>query len=129
MMSTMDSPEEFEIARVAEPERVLVTVRGDVDLTTADEFSRQLEAAGQEGRDVVVDLAGVTFLDSTGVRTLVNAYRSARRRGFFVSIRGARDWVARMLNVTGVAGLMATRTRPEMPTYRPDHPGLRPPLG
>jgi len=125
----MDSPEEFEIARVAEPEHVLVTVRGDVDLTTADELSRELEAAAQEDRDVVVDLAGVTFLDSTGVRSLVNAYRAARRRGLLVSISGARDWVARMLDVTGVAGLMATRTRSEMPPYRTDHPGLRPPLG
>ncbi|WP_051367888.1 STAS domain-containing protein [Hamadaea tsunoensis] len=125
----MDSPEDFEIARVAEPEHVLVTVRGDVDLTTADQLGRQLEAAAEEDRDVVVDLAGVTFLDSTGVRTLVDAYRAGRRRGLFVSISGARDWVARMLEVTGVAGLMATRMRPEMPAYRPDHPGLRPPLG
>lgn len=128
-MSTMDSPDEFEIARFAEPEHILVTVRGDVDLTNAEELGRQLEAAAAEERDVVVDLGGVTFLDSTGIRTLVNAYRAARRRGRWISISGARDWVARMLDVTGVAGLMATRTRPEIPTYRPERPGLRPPRG
>ena len=101
------------VERFAEAGHIRVTVRGDIDLTTVGELSRQLSAAARdEERDVVVDLRDVTFLDSTGVRALVDAYKEAERKGHEMSVSGARSWVAKMLELTGVAGLLSRRNRP-----------------
>jgi anti-sigma B factor antagonist len=54
--------------------RVIVAVRGEVDLATADEVQRVLDELRSEGwRDVVVDLREVEFLDSTGLSLLLTA--------------------------------------------------------
>jgi len=103
--------QDFAVERVSEPDVTTVTVRGDVDLTTVGQLSQELHTATEQQRDVVIDLAGVTFIDSTGVRALVEAYRSARQAGLSLSVRGARHWVARVLEVTGVANMLSMPTR------------------
>jgi len=101
--------QDFAVERQSEPDATAVIVRGDVDLTTVGRLSEELRSATADQRDVVIDLAGVTFIDSTGVRALVEAYRAARQAGLGLSVRGARHWVARVLEVTGVATMLSTR--------------------
>jgi anti-anti-sigma factor len=49
-----------------------LTVRGDLDAATADAFCQRLaEVAGGSPRRLVIDLAGVGFLDSAGLRAFV----------------------------------------------------------
>jgi anti-anti-sigma factor len=49
-----------------------VTVRGEIDVATAETFYRQLASVADGGpRRVVIDLAGVGFLDSSGLRAFV----------------------------------------------------------
>lgn len=57
----------------------VVTVAGDVDLTSAGALHDGLDTQFQLGsRHVVVDLDGVTFLDSTGLGVLVALLRAVR---------------------------------------------------
>jgi anti-sigma B factor antagonist len=99
--------QEFTVERSDGGDRTTVTVRGDVDLGTVNALGQALEQATREGGQVVIDMTDVTFLDSTGVRVLVEAYRSAQRHGGVLYVRGARHWVARVLEVTGVARLLS----------------------
>lgn len=99
--------QEFAVERSNGADRITVTVRGDVDLGTVDALGQALDQATREGGQVVIDMTDVTFLDSTGVRVLVEAYRSAQRHGGVLYVRGARHWVARVLEVTGVARLLS----------------------
>ncbi|WP_290856620.1 STAS domain-containing protein [Hamadaea sp.] len=103
--------QDFAVERKSEPDATAVIVRGDVDLTTVAQLTEELQSATQGEQDVVIDLAGVTFIDSTGVRALVEAYRSARQAGLQLSVRGARHWVARVLEVTGVATMLSAQSR------------------
>lgn len=48
----------------------VLSVKGEIDLATAPEFHRELERVTQNGRDVVVDLSQVGFMDLRGVRIL-----------------------------------------------------------
>jgi anti-anti-sigma factor len=98
--------QDFAVERSDGEDRIVVAVRGDVDLGTVDALSQALEQATRGGGQVVIDMTDVTFLDSTGVRVLVEAYRSAQRSGGALYVRGARHWVARVLEVTGVARLL-----------------------
>lgn len=84
--------------------RRVITVNGDVDLESSDglvEAVRQLLADGAAPA-IIVDLAGVGFLDSSGVRALLVAQRETAARGGSLSVSGARGIVADVLRITAV---------------------------
>lgn len=82
--------------------RCRVTVVGEVDHSVGEDLQREIERAARSYDDVVVDLSGCDFIDSTGLSILIRAWKnhlSAERR--FV-LCGARDQVKRVLEVSGV---------------------------
>jgi anti-sigma B factor antagonist len=81
------------------PEGVIV-VHGDIDVAGGP----ILEAAilDREGNGaVVIDLADVFFIDSSGLRSLLGASRRARTRGANVVLRHVGSEVLRLLEITG----------------------------
>jgi anti-sigma B factor antagonist len=57
-----------------------VLLRGDLDLSTAKQAEQGIEDAERSGlKTVVIDLRGLTFMDSTGLRVIVSADKRARR--------------------------------------------------
>lgn len=59
--------------------RVAVMLSGDLDLGTADELRQEIDSLREAGfDDIALDLAGVRFLDSTGLQTLLSYTRTAR---------------------------------------------------
>ncbi|MEV7775775.1 STAS domain-containing protein [Kitasatospora sp. NPDC086791] len=80
----------------------LVTARGDLDLCTAPELRRRLSAALRAYREVVLDLAGVEFMDCSGLGALVHAQNQADRLGARLILRGAGPRVLRLLKLTGL---------------------------
>jgi anti-sigma B factor antagonist len=83
-----------------------VALSGECDLAARDECTATLMTAVQTAPTVVVDLAALTFLDSTGVHALVTAHRAAVERGGRLSVVNAAGPVAHVLHITGVAGLL-----------------------
>jgi anti-sigma B factor antagonist len=73
---------------------------GELELTTAPILVDAL--AAQDTAAVVLDLAGVTFLDSTGLRTLIEARRSRR----VLRITNPTDAITRLADLTGTADLL-----------------------
>ena len=62
-------PDTWDLDRTSEG----VLVRGEIDLATADSFEERASEAVMEadGASVLIDLSGVTFMDSAGIRALV----------------------------------------------------------
>lgn len=94
----------------------LVEVAGELDLHSAPqlraELGRAIEDKEVESPRIVVDLAGVTFLDSTGVGVLVGALKRAREAQGALHFCGAQPRVRRVFEITGLIGalpLFATR--------------------
>jgi anti-sigma B factor antagonist len=58
-----------------EPERVRLALQGDLDLANAKTAETQLMGAFESGKEVLVDLGKLEFLDSTGIALLVMALR------------------------------------------------------
>ena len=56
----------------------VVSLSGDVDLSTSPEARKAILAALKEDSGVMVDLSAVDYLDSSGVASLVEAYQVAR---------------------------------------------------
>ena len=68
--------------RVREERGILVvSFQGDVDLEYSPKARRVLLDTVEERRDVLVDLSGVSYIDSSGVANLVEAFQLSRQRG------------------------------------------------
>jgi anti-sigma B factor antagonist len=66
-------------------------VAGTLDITTRDELSPIIDTlVEQKSQHVVVDLAGLELIDSSGVATLVGLYKRVRAQGGKVEVSGAR---------------------------------------
>ena len=106
----------------ARPGAVRVTLTGELDLASAYTFDRQM--LGVEARQpqvIVVDLRGLTMLDSAGLARLVSAQRRARRGGWrLVLVRGGKV-IQRVLQTTRLDELLEVTSDPE--TYLRDRPG------
>jgi len=65
----------FELHSGTSGDAIVLTVIGEVDMTTAPELANALAAVSDTASRVVVDLGGVTFLDSSGLNALVRGSR------------------------------------------------------
>jgi anti-sigma B factor antagonist len=84
-------------------QRALVSVAGEIDLGTASELSDHALAAVRDvSPHVVIDVSGVSFMDSTGLKVLVAVHREAEAAGGSLAIVGATRPVLRVLSVTGL---------------------------
>ena len=81
-----------------------IRVSGEVDMACAPELLDTLLAADvPSGGTLVLDLAGVTFMDSTGISALVEAHQQRRRpAGSPSTVVEVPPLIAKMLRITGV---------------------------
>ena len=61
--------------------KAVVAFQGDVDLEHSPAARKVLLDCVERGRDVIVDMAGVSYIDSSGIASLVEALQVARRKG------------------------------------------------
>jgi anti-anti-sigma factor len=83
---------------------------GEIDISTVDQLRSALHLALDEpgvGR-VLLDFEPLRFLDSSGIATLVGAYRAADERGIRLRIHGCNGTVRHILEVTGVYEVLVT---------------------
>ena len=95
-----------------ESERTVV-VRGEVDLDSSDQLSRVLTetvAALDEGPSVCLhlDLDGVGYMDSTGLRAVLMARDELLQRGGSLDVVAASAIVRRLIEITGLHDLLGT---------------------
>jgi anti-anti-sigma factor len=88
----------------------VVAVIGEIDLSNASGLVRQVEAAVRSGRNcVVIDLSGVTHMDSTGLAALIEAHHLTQaRRGRLALVAGSES-VRRTIEVRGLDRLFVIK--------------------
>jgi anti-sigma B factor antagonist len=98
-------PPPFSIDVAQEGNRSVLNLSGELDLATVGELEDALRTRLEAGEDVVVDLRGLAFMDSSGVRALVGAHQSAEGGdGSLTIVRAARgSEVDRVVDVSGIA--------------------------
>ncbi|MEU1842285.1 STAS domain-containing protein [Micromonospora sediminicola] len=81
----------------------VIEVAGDLDMSTTSRLRDRLDEVVRGGaRVVVVDLAGVGFMDSSGLGVLVVAHKDLRARDGWLALAGVGGSVRRVLSVTSV---------------------------
>jgi len=85
--------------------RAHVTLRGELDLSTADKVERELFRIEETGPELVVlDLSELTFLDSTGLRMIVGADQRARQSDRRLTVVRGPATVQRVFEITKLDG-------------------------
>ena len=88
-------------------------VEGEIDLLTAAALAMALSDATVDGHQLVVDLTRVSFMDSTGLRALLEAREQAEERGAALALVLAEGGgVERLLRLAGVLELFQRSAPP-----------------
>jgi anti-sigma B factor antagonist len=96
------APHDIAVRVEATVRGAIVRVVGEFDMATAPFIGGQVGAAVAAGaRHLVIDLAGVTFMDSSGLHVLDDAIAATSARAGSVTVVGAQPPVARLLGIAG----------------------------
>ena len=83
--------------------RAVAVICGELDAATADQAFEYVRQVIDRSRGPVrVDLAGLTFCDARGLRTLVGAAVHARKAGRKLGLVGPRPAIIKIMRITGV---------------------------
>ena len=86
-----------------EGDQVRIALSGELDLSSALTFDEEVRRAEErEPKTLVIDLSGLRFLDSTGLRLIMSAQARARKRGMRLAIVEGGDAVKRIFRLAGV---------------------------
>jgi anti-sigma B factor antagonist len=83
--------------------RAVVALRGELEVADAASVAAALVAVAARAPEITVDLAGLEFIDSSGVAALVLARLQARRAGGDLLLAAPQDQVLRVLAVIRLA--------------------------
>jgi anti-sigma B factor antagonist len=82
-----------------ERETLIVALSGDVDLESSPEARQVLLECVARQRDVLVDLSGVGYMDSSGVASLVEAYQQSKQQGTRFALASVNPSALRVLQL------------------------------
>jgi anti-sigma B factor antagonist len=91
---------EFHVERIVRADGVRLVLSGELDLAGTD----RLLSAGEnvpEGGTLALDLSGLSFMDSSGLKVFMNLDRRSRREGWSLVIENPRGQVLRLLQLCG----------------------------
>ena len=87
--------------------RAVVAVHGELDLNNADDVRAELNRHLDAGRRVLrIDVAGVTFLDSTALGALLEAAERCRQGRGLLILTNVPPRVARLIKIAGLEQLL-----------------------
>jgi anti-sigma B factor antagonist len=90
----------------------LVDVAGEVDIETAPRMRAALTEAVNAGLPVVVDLGGVTFMDSFGFGVLTAVHQQGARAGTPVLLRAVSERIRHLLGLLGLDAVLNIEPAP-----------------
>ena len=98
-----DDPGSLVCAVVPERDAVRVRPVGSLDMATVSVLERQLEELREAGfRRLIVDLGGLSFMDSSGLRLALKWQAAAQHDGFEIGFAPGSPAVQRVFELTGM---------------------------
>src|ERR1700683_1752983 len=86
----------------------VITVVGEIDVATAPQLRESLHGVIAQGQaTVVLDLLGVTFLDSTALGVLVGALKRCRELGGELHVVVADPRIVKIFEITGLTSVFS----------------------
>jgi anti-sigma B factor antagonist len=103
----------FQVEVHSEDHTTVISVSGELDLASSPALEEELErVAKSDATVIVVDLAELEFMDSTGLSVLVRAHQRAQDSGRRLGLVNGSQQVQRLLALTGVADRLTLADAP-----------------
>ena len=81
----------------------VVTIRGDLDIVNSGRFDDCLKQARAVTKRIILDLAGVDFMDTSALAVIVGHWKKLKTEGGTLILAGARYRYTKSLWITGLA--------------------------
>lgn len=82
---------------------VVVSVQGELDITSSQRFDDRLAEAAAASDQVILDMSAVDFMDTTALAVIVTHWRRQAEEGGVFLLAGARYRYTKALWITGLA--------------------------
>ena len=93
------------IDKEREGDKLTLAVIGRLDTTTAPELSAALDASLEDVKELILDLGGLEYISSAGLRVLLSAHKAFAGKGGMKVIH-ANEIVNEVFEVTGFADIL-----------------------
>jgi anti-sigma B factor antagonist len=105
---------ELKVSTRSQRGRIIMSLDGEIDLYTAPRLHGELVTvlSGEAPVQIVVDMSGVDFCDSTGMNVLLAAHRRAREQGGDLELAAPRPTIKKVLHVTGLESVFTVLDDP-----------------
>ena len=88
------------------PQEFCLILAGELDIASAPALDRLLDEVVSDGHPrMIIDLAGLTFMDSIGLSSMLRARAGAKANDHHLTVRGGSRQVKRLFEVTGMLEL------------------------
>ena len=83
---------------------IVIRISGELDMVSADDFRKEVDALMEKNcsDNIVLNLEGIEFIDSSGLGVILGRYKKASLRGGKMAIVGAPLQVKRILELSGI---------------------------
>lgn len=80
-----------------------LTLKGEIDVYTSPQLKQEIVDAVDDGCvNLLVDLEGVAFIDSSGLGVLVSGLRRVKEQGGTMRLVSTRDGILKIFRITGL---------------------------
>ncbi len=93
------------INTVMDGSKATVAVEGRLETTNAGSLEQEFSGLYDQVDELVVDCANLEYISSSGLRTLLSAVKTMKKKGGF-KLTNVSDDVMEILNVTGFADIL-----------------------
>ena len=94
--------EEFRIEEDRRDGTVILRLRGELDLASADQVQQRLDALQAAGEPVLLDVDRLLFMDSSGLRVVLQAAENSRRSDWTFTLTAGSEQVRNLFASAGV---------------------------
>jgi anti-sigma B factor antagonist len=107
-----EPPVEFAIEERRREGTVVLTLHGELDLASVEVVSARLDELRAAGEPVLLDLDALDFMDSSGLRLVLNAAEASDAAGWPFSLTPGPEQVRRLFESTCVTARLPIVPRP-----------------
>ncbi|MCP3764037.1 anti-sigma factor antagonist [Domibacillus sp. A3M-37] len=88
-------------------QQTTIKLAGEIDAYTAPKLRETaFPYTEKQGADIVIDLSGVSYMDSTGLGVFVGLFKSLNANNGTLKLVGLSDRLKRLFDITGLADIM-----------------------
>ena len=104
----------WDVRHEAVGDTLVVHLQGDIDIQVAAAMRKWLTTACENHRNLVLNMAEVKFIDSTGLGVMVRAHQAAKRRGGQVVLATPSRFLLTILHTMRLEPVFPTFATPEL---------------